>query len=131
MTTRLAAVAARGFIPREEGDPVPGDDLDQYLWWALLPGMSWRTRSAWPAPEIANAICAAACIVRLIEICGQSRLQKFLGESRRLRTWLDEAEGDDAAAFHRRVTLCLVMNIATSRSEPQHLVDYAKALLSS
>jgi hypothetical protein len=123
MVAQLAAVAAG-----EEGVPVTGDSYE-YPWWLLLPGMNWRARSAWPTPGTTNAICAAACIIRLVEVTGrESRLGNLLQDVRKLRDWLDEAEGDEAA-YHRRVTLCLVMSIATSRTEPQHLVGYAKTLL--
>jgi hypothetical protein len=129
---RLSAVAAADALTGEEGTPVAGDAFDQYLWWIMLPGMNWRSRGTWPPAHLANAICAEACSVRLIEIAGQvSRLQKFFQDSRRLREWLNEAEEDDLAAYHRRMTLCLVMSVATPRTEPQHLVEYAKALLGS
>jgi hypothetical protein len=118
-----------------DGDLVAGEEaamhgaLGQYLWWITLPGMNWRARSAWPSPEIANTICAAACIIRLAEIAGPgSRVQKLFSDIRRFRVWLDEAEGDEAA-FQRRIILCLLMGIATARTEPQHLVEYAKTLI--
>jgi hypothetical protein len=125
----LAAVAMADRLSGEDAGPAPDGTFEQ-LWWIALPGMNWRGRSAWPPAPLANAICAAACTVRLIEITGQSRAPKLPQDSRKLREWLnDKTEGDDVGAFHRRVTLCLVMNIATSRTEPAHLVDYAKALL--
>lgn len=97
-------------------------------WWLVLPGMNWRRRGAWPEREIANAIVAIACAVRLIAATGQGgKRRQILADTRLFRDWLNEAAGD-ADAFLRRFTLCLLLDIATPEDTSRDLREYAKTL---
>ena len=100
-------------------------------WWTRLPGMDWRDAGDWPDMQVANAVCAMACIARLIKI-GKSprreRARSTAGDARYLRGWLDKAPSDGQDAYLRRVALCLAADVAEPGDSPRWVLEWAQAL---